>query len=319
MVAAVLVSCTPLSEPSEVVATESRFLLGDPWHEVLKGRYVVGSSIPLRLTEWTRPAESRVILFAAPCRTHTDVCVEHTSYEVVSTNPTAVRVDRTGSSLVLRALAPGVAWLHASRDGVVVASEFVEVAQPERLELWAHGPGVLLLPFPLDESVTRFAGGVLEVQVRYYVGDRRFFSSSIVRWETPLSHETPTFSGNVIRIIDSEVGLERVRAVLGDLSVTAEVRSVDTVDELQILDLGDVDLEVDWPVWEPILVYATHSGAVLRGSLPLQWNIDGHEMGAIGWLECLLEPGVPSVVTVRLAEAEAAVVFAGTCVEVRLR
>jgi len=315
---AVLAACPPHSDDAAVANDDPRYLLGDPWQEVLKGRYVVGARVPLHLTEWTRPSDAERFPLAPPCSTVFDVCVEQTSFEVVSTNPTVVHVERTESGLLLHALTPGVAWLHTSRDGAVVASGFVEVAEPDRLELWLRGPWAFLLPSRLDETVTRFAGGALDLQVRYYVGERRFFGASVARWETLLRYETPTFSGNVIRISDSEVGLERVRAVFGELSVEIQVRSVDTLDELGILELGDVDFDSGEPVWEPMLAYATHSGELVHGSLPLRWSLDGRELLVAHRMDCRLEPGSPSEVSARLGGAEAVVELAGTCVEVRL-
>ncbi|MCB9632748.1 MAG: hypothetical protein H6721_11500 [Sandaracinus sp.] len=277
--------------------------------------YVVGSSVPLRLTEWMRPTEG-VFVLARLCSAEVDVCVEHTGFEVVSSDPTVVRIDRTESGVVLRAIAPGVSRLDALHEGSPVTSVVVEVAQPERLELWMRGPGVLL-PSHAAERVTRFVGGVLELQVRFYVGDRRFFGSSVARWETSIPHEMPTFSGNVVRIVDSEVGIERVRVVLGDLSAELEIRSVDTLDELFVVQIGDVDFDAGEPVWEPVLVATTKDGAPVRGLLPFRWSVDGADVEAGPWLQCRLERGAPSVVAVRLGGLETSVGLAGTCVEVR--
>ena len=297
--------------------SESRILLGDQWNVELKRHYVVGTDVDLRLTERFLESDGTWSLFPlAPCTD--DRCVPIDRFQVTSSNPDVLVVEATPAGPVARALAAGEVELVARVDDEVVVRADVVVARPGRVEIWPEGfdeltSGVM----PYGERVRRMAGGVLDLNVRYYVGEERFFGADLATFTSDLPLEIPTWApaGNIARISGDEVGVETVRVDALGFSRTLEVETVDATDALELLALpAGFSESVGWGT---VLAYASVDGEELFGSLPVQWEVDGVDAGVGAILGCRAEAGA-SVVVARVGGVEATVTLTERCAATRL-
>lgn len=298
--------------------SETRILLGDQWNVELKRQYVVGTDVDLRLTERFLESDgSWSLLPLTPCVD--DRCVPIDRFQVTSSNPDVLVVDATPEGPVARALAAGEAELVARVDDEVVARADVVVAMPERVEIWPEGFDELAAGVaPYGESVRRMAGGVLDLNVRYYVGEERFFGADLATFTSELPLEIPAWApaGNIARISGDVVGVETVRVDALGFSQTLEVETVDAMDELELLALPAAFSEPD-EGWSTVLAYASADDETIFGSLPVRWEVDGADVGVGAILGCRAEAGA-SVVVARVGGVEATVTLTERCATTRL-
>lgn len=288
-------------------------LLGDQWNEDLEGRYVVGTDVALRLNELFLYEGGRFSLLPLASCTEGE-CEPVGDFRVESSNPDVFAIEDSVEGPVGRALAPGEAELVARVNDEVVVRETIVVAMPERLEIWPESLDELFGgTVPHWVRVPRMAGGVLDLNVRFYVGTERFFGADLARFSSNLSFEIPVWApqGNVIRISGEDVGIETVRVEALGLSTSLEIETVDAVDELLLAPLSFAFTEPE-AGWSTVFPAAKSEGELLRGALPVRWEVDGEEIGVGGILACLSAPGA-SVVVARIGEVEASVTLEERC------
>jgi len=288
-------------------------LLGDPWNEELRGRYVVGGDVALRLTDRVVYDDGRFSLrLLAPCE---DVeCIPVEDLRIESTRPEVFAVEHTPEGPIGRALAPGEAELIARVNDHELVRETVVVAQPERLEIWPESLDEILAgSVPHRTRVLRMAGGVLDLNVRFYAGTDRLYGAGLARFTSDLPFEVATWArtGNVIRVSGDDVGIETVRVEALGLSTTVEVETVSAVDRLTLVPLSFAFTEPE-AGWSSVLPIAELDGAALHGELPVEWEVDGETVGVGGVVACLHAPGA-SVVVARIGELEASVALDVRC------
>ncbi|MCB9631641.1 MAG: hypothetical protein H6721_05820 [Sandaracinus sp.] len=303
--------------------SERALLFGDQWNVRLKERYVVGTDVDLRLTEWSRPGtDDWDFLPLEACEDPEDTCVALRGFDVESSNPSVLRIDEEAAGPVGRALAEGTSELVVRFEGDVVTRRTVTVAMPERLELWPEGWDELLDLGPLPGRVQRLAGGVLDLHARFYVGEERYFGDGLATFTTALPSEVPAWSSarNVLRVEGDVVGTETVRVDAVGLSASVEVQTLATLDELDMVyvaalfgNYGEFD---DRP-WGSVLVGGITAGDTVRGSMPVRWVVDGVDVGEGAMLGCQLVEGTSTVVA-RVGELETELVLDERCAETRL-
>lgn len=298
--------------------TERSFLLGDQWNVELKRRYVVGTDVELRLNERVLDEDDRWrILPLVPCAD--DECTTVDEFRISSSNPAVLRIDDTTEGPIGRALSAGSTDLETRVDGEVVARATVVVAMPERVELWPEGFDELtngVMPF--GARVRRIAGGVLDLNVRYYVGEERFFGADLARFTSELSLENPSWApaGNIVRISGDVLGVETVQVEALGFSRSLEIETVDAMDEVELLPLP-LALSAPEEGWSTILPYGSVGGEELFGSLPVRWEVDGVDAGVGAILACRGEDGA-SVVVARVGGVEASVTLTERCASTRI-
>lgn len=299
-------------------SSDRRVLLGDQWNVELKRRYVVGTDVDLQLNERILEDDGSWTIFPlSPCVD--DTCIPLEDFRVSSSDAAVLRVDETPEGPIGRALAPGEVELVARIEDEVVARATVVVAMPERLEIWPEGFDELTNGArPYGASVRRMAGGVLDLNVRYYVGAERFFGDGLARFTSELPLEIPEWApaGNIARISGDDVGVQTVRVDALGFSRTLEVETVDAMDELELLALPAAFVAPDED-WSSVLAYASADGEEVFGSLPVRWEVDGVDAGVGAILACRGEEGA-SVVVARVGGVEASVTLTERCAATRL-
>ncbi|MCA9615493.1 MAG: hypothetical protein H6720_24765 [Sandaracinus sp.] len=298
-------------------------LFGDQWDVQLKERYVVGTDVAFRLTEWTRPEPGDWDLFPSrPCEGPEDTCRELEGFEVESTDPSVLRIDDEGGRPVGRALADGATELVVRFEGDVVTRRTVTVATPERLEIWPEGWDELSTTAAYSGRVRRLAGGVLDLHARFYVGEERYFGDGLATFETTLPSAVPAWSAarNVLRVEGDRIGVETVRVDAAGQSASIEVETLASVDEVTSVHVGAFFFaypELEDEAWGTVLVGGTVDGESVAGSLPARWQVDGVEIGEAPMLGCRGEEGASTVV-VRVGDVETELVLNERCAETRL-
>jgi hypothetical protein len=162
------------------------------------------------------------------------------------------------------------------------------------------------------------AGGVLDLNVRYYVGAERFFGDGLARFTSDLPLEIPDWApaGNIARISGDDVGGGTVRVDALGFSRTLEVETIDAMDEVELLWLPTAFVEPN-EGWSSVLAFASADGEAIFGSLPVRWEVDGVDVGVGAILACREEEGT-SVVVARVGGVEASVTLTERCAATRL-
>lgn len=304
-------ACVPHDESETIV------LLGDPWSAGLATRYVVGTDVPLELTELYYPFgyeggfEARRL---APCPDSD--CLPLEDLRIESSNPEVFAIDHTPEGPIGRTLAPGQADLIVWVNDEELTRSWVWVFEPERLELWSE-----TLDDQPDGSVRhatrvrRMAGGVLDLNARFFADTLRVYGANLVEFSSDAPFELPTWAptGNVVRITGDELGVERMHARAMGLSTHVDVETVDAVDSLELLRKPYAFLEPrsDWSV---VLPFARRDDERVFGSLPVEWEVDGEVVGVGAVLSCLKSPGTSTVVA-RLGDIEARISMEEQCAD----
>lgn len=297
---------------------DRRALLGDQWNVELKRRYVVGTDVHLRLNERILEDDGGwSLLPLSPCVD--DTCIPLEDFRVSSSDAEVLRVDETPEGPIGRALAPGEVELVARIEDQVLARTTVVVAMPERVEIWPEGFDQLtngVMPF--DARVRRIAGGVLDLNVRYYVGEERFFGADLARFTSELPIEIPSWSTarNVARISGDVVGVEMVHVEALGFSRSLEIETVAAMDEVELLPVP-IAFASPEEGWSTIWPYGSTGGEELFGSLPVRWEVDGVDVGVGAILGCRGEDGA-SVVVARVGGVEASVTLTERCGSTRM-
>lgn len=305
-------ACAPHDESETIV------LLGDPWNPGLATHYVVGTDVPLELTELYYPFGYDNAFFEirtlAPCPD--SECLPLEDLRIESTNPEAFAIDHTPEGPIGRTLAPGSAELVVWAKDEELTRAWVTIFEPERLEIWSE-----TLDDRPDGSVRhatrvrRMAGGVLDLNARFFTDTRRVYGANLVEFSSDAPFELPTWAptGNVVRITGDEVGVERMHARSAGLSTYVEVETVDAVDTLALLrePYAFVEPRADWSV---VLPFARRDDERVFGSLPVEWEVDGEVVGVGAVLSCLKSPGASTVVA-RLGDVVARIAMEERCAD----
>jgi hypothetical protein len=292
-------------------SNDSTFRLGDDWSTTAAGRYVVGTTTGLHLTELVPNPDYEPSLIGgySLCAEYDCLRLDDDDFRVTSSDPGVFEIEERGG-WIGRARSVGEARIEARRGGEVVASVEVKVAVPERTELSpsvlervAHGNLFRDDRAPIGPRIPHVAGGVLELDVSHWVGDVCYRSSAPMVVETALPVQMVLdWPPRSIRILDAEPGIEELVIEVAGHREIFELESyaptrIDRMEMSHIWALADVPRADTWYVFSQFA-----EGETVWGLAPLAWHVNGRPVGEGGILACAHRGDGPAEVEARLGE-----------------
>lgn len=293
-------------------STDSTFRLGDDWSTAAAGRYVVGTTTQLHLTELVPDPDYEPSLLGGGslCAEYDCLPLDDEDFRLTSSDPGVFEIEERGG-WIGRARSVGEARIEAHHGGEVVASVEVKVAVPERIELSAGllervASGRSLFSGdrePLGPRIPHVAGGVLELGVSHWVGDVCYRSSAPMVVETTLPVQMVLdWPPQSIRILGAEPGTEELVIEVAGHREIFEVESyaperIDRMEMNHIWAISDVPRADEWYLFSQFVENVT-----VWGLAPLVWQVNGRPVGEGGVLACDHGGDVPAEVEARLGD-----------------
>jgi hypothetical protein len=219
----------------------------------------------------------------------------NTLWTLATSNPAVLRIDsQTEGRARCTALSAGVTSVAIiDEDGEVIHESDIEVANPDHVIAYPHGPLIVGYPDALPApELDVLAGGTVTLLIEYYRGDQRLYGNgalSAVSSSSMTAAPAQTFlfeNREWLKLTPSQEGdhtvdLSAAGAVVG--SFTVHAHGPDVVTSIEQLHDVDVDFD-DVEKGDLITVLGmarTATGAPVYG-VEFSWDIDGDGVPGLG-------------------------------------
>jgi uncharacterized protein (TIGR03382 family) len=206
-----------------------------------------------------------------------------------SSDESILRIDQqTEGTATCLAMREGFVTMRVfDEEGEMIHDAEIEVAQPDRVQLLPHGPLIVGIETPVEDSgINILSGGEATMLVRYFRGDQVLFGNGALRVETSspdiTAHPETTFvfeNREWLQVTPNMPGSHEVALFVGDVSLgtlAVEARTVDEVESIELIEEQDVDFSdvEDGRLMTALGMARLEDGEPIYG-VELTWDLDG--------------------------------------------